>query len=68
MYTQEFVRDELKKYLKENGVKAKFVATKMNVSEATMSYFLKKNNNLCYENIAKLSAFLEEKGYCNLQK
>lgn len=44
--TQESIRNDLKNYLKDNGIKSKFIAQKIGLSEGMISYFINGKKNL----------------------
>lgn len=51
---QEVIREDLKKYLKENGIKNKFIAEKIEISTAMISYFINGRKNLSSTYIKKI--------------
>ena len=44
--TQESIRNDLKNYLKENGIKNKFIAEKIDLSPSMISYFINGKKRL----------------------
>lgn len=46
MYNNEQVRKMLNKYLHENGVKATFIADRLNLNKATISMFRRGKRDL----------------------
>jgi len=53
--SQEVIREDLKKYLKENGIKNKFIAQKIQLSTAMISYFLNGKKGLSSNYLNKIS-------------
>lgn len=53
--SQEVIREDLKKYLKENGIKNKFIAEKIDISTAMISYFLNGKKRLSSKYLKKIS-------------
>lgn len=43
---QNTIREDLKKYLEDNGIKNKFIANKIGLSESMISYFLNGKKRL----------------------
>lgn len=43
---QDEIRKDLKEYLKNNGVKSKFIALKLELSPAMISYFINNKKGL----------------------
>jgi len=51
--------DEVKRKIKEKGLKKSFVADKIGVSVVMFSYYLNKQRNLSEEKEQRLKTFLE---------
>lgn len=58
MTDQEKIRKDLKKYLKENGVKAIFIADKIELSSAMISYFLNGKKDLSLTHLKNISKII----------
>ncbi|UYZ34173.1 helix-turn-helix transcriptional regulator [Clostridium beijerinckii] len=43
---QDTIRNDLKKYLEDNGIKNKFIAKQIGLSESMVSYFLNGKKRL----------------------
>ncbi|NRT88893.1 helix-turn-helix domain-containing protein [Clostridium beijerinckii] len=43
---QDTIRNDLKKYLEDNGIKNKFIAKQIGLSESMISYFLNGKKRL----------------------
>jgi predicted transcriptional regulator len=53
--TQESIRNDLKNYLKDNGIKNKFIAQKIGLSEGMISYFINGKKNLSSNRLNSIS-------------
>ncbi|MBF7811949.1 helix-turn-helix domain-containing protein [Clostridium beijerinckii] len=52
---QDIIREDLKSYLKENGIKAKFIAEKIGISPAMISYFINHKKKLSSASLILIS-------------
>lgn len=52
------IREQAKLYLEENGIKQNFIARKLNISDAMMSYYLNNHKNLSYEKELQLQKII----------
>ncbi|AQS04012.1 helix-turn-helix domain-containing protein [Clostridium beijerinckii] len=52
---QDVIREDLKNYLKENGIKSKFIAQKIGLSEGMISYFINGKKRLSSANLILIS-------------
>lgn len=48
------IRRDLNNYLQDNGIKSKFIASKIGISESMMSYFLNNKKSLSVNNLQKI--------------
>lgn len=55
---QETIREDLKNYLKENGIKSKWIAEKLNLSPAMISYFINGKKRLSSVNLNLISSII----------
>jgi len=55
---QDIVREDLKNYLKENGIKAKFIANKIGISAVMISYFINGKKRLSSNNLVLISEII----------
>jgi len=52
------IREQTKQYLEDNGIKQNFIARKLNISDAMMSYYLNNHKNLSYEKELELKQII----------
>lgn len=52
------VRQATKQYLESNGIKQNFIARKLEISDAMMSYYLNNHKNLSYEKELELQKII----------
>lgn len=55
---QENIRQQAKQYIVENGIKQNFIARKLEISDAMMSYYLNDKKNLSYEKELQLQKII----------
>lgn len=55
---QENIRQQAKQYIVENGIKQNFIARKLNISNAMMSYYLNNHKNLSIEKELELKQII----------
>lgn len=55
----EEIREQAKKYLEENGIKQNFIARKLDISDAMMSYYLNNKKNLSHEKELELLKIID---------
>lgn len=55
------IRQATKEYLEKNGIKQNFIARKLNISDAMMSYYLNNHKNLSNEKEEKLKQIIGAK-------
>ena len=60
MNENEKVRQELLEYVKENGVKMKFIAEKVNIPTGTFSRWKHKNFDFRIDKLIRIKKFLNE--------
>lgn len=53
------VREQAKLYLEENGIKQNFIARKLDISDAMMSYYLNDKKNLSNEKELQLQKIID---------
>lgn len=52
------IRQQAKQYIEENGIKQCFIARKLEISDAMMSYYLNDKKNLSYEKELELKQII----------
>lgn len=55
---QDVIREDLKNYLKDNGIKSKFIAKKIGLSEGMISYFINGKKRLSSNNLILISEII----------
>ncbi len=55
MLKQDTIRKDLKQYLEDNGIKNKFIAKQINLSESMISYFLNGKKELSSNKLILIS-------------
>lgn len=57
---EEELRKKFEEYIKNNGIKVRFVSNILNVSESLLSHWRKKRRNLSKINLIKLQKYMKE--------
>lgn len=52
------IRQQAKNYIKSNGIKQCFIAERLDISDAMMSYYLNNHKNLSYEKELELQKII----------
>jgi len=69
MYTienQNKLRCDVEQYLKNNGIKQRWLCEQMNIHETRFSHWKKGRENLSDDNYLKLLDFIKNKGEINV--
>lgn len=58
---EEELRKKFEQYIKSNGIKVRFIANVLNVSESLLSHWRKKRRNLSKVNFQKLQNYINSR-------
>lgn len=57
--TQEVYRQKLINYCRENGIKYKYIAKRLDISNAYISYFVNNKRNFSEDLLKKLNSIID---------